>query len=291
MSHAAPVVSPSQPVVVSAYETILHRGPNRLELARWTRTLDHGGNAVQLAVRLVTSPEYTRTHRSNTTYVDGLYRDLAGIMHDEKGEAYWVRALNRHQTNRTGVALAFLAPSPSIRPPIAPPPIGETPPPVMAQGRITAVSAPPGQFDFTVNNSGPIPSVSGSLVFNYGIKTLGPLTITVSGPGLYAVNHLATSNLVRNNTELEWGQYNFQITSGSAGFVPAQSQAQPSNPFLQIPSTNAPRNLLVFSGITLPARDPVTRVATVYQPLAVFQVTGNGPQTITIQEFFGIPRG
>jgi hypothetical protein len=153
------------------------------------------------------------------------------------------------------------------------------------------VIAPPGQFPYKIENAQPVPEDSGSLVYNYGIKTLGPLTITVSGPGTYAVSHLVPANQIHNNSELEWGQYNFQITSGPAAFVPNRSQAQPSNPYLQIPSTNANRNVLTFGGITLPARDPVTKVATVYQPYAVFQVTGNGPQTITIQEYFGIPQG
>jgi hypothetical protein len=284
-----PASADAQAIVVSSYETILHREPRPFELARWARTLDHGGNSVQLAIRLVTSPEYTRSHRGNVAFVDGLYRDLEGRMHDAKGEAYWLRALNSRQINRTGVALAFLAPSPTNRPPWPGPPPKETPPPA-AQGVINSVYGPPGQFPYTINNSGPIPSVSGALVFNYGIKTLGPLTITVSGPGTYAIDHLAPANPVRNNTELEWGQYNFQITSGAATFVPNLSQAGPSNPYLQIPSTNSPKNILAFGGITLPARNPVTKVATVYQPYAVFQVTGTGPQTITIQEYFGLPR-
>lgn len=293
MSHggvASAASSDALAIVVSSYETILHREPNRSELSRWARTLDHGGNPVQLAIRLVTSPEYTRSHRSNVAYVDGLYRDLEGQMHDPKGEAYWVRALDRRQINRTGVALAFLAPSPGNRPPLPGPPPETTPPPT-AQGSITNVYAPPGQFPFTINNVGSVPSVSGALVYNYGIKTLGPLTITVNGPGTYAIDNLAPTTPIRNNTELEWGSYNFQITSGPATFVPNLSQARPSNPYLQIASTNSPRNILTFSGVTLPARDPVTKVATVYQPYVAFQVGGTGPQTITIQQYFGLPRG
>ena len=294
LSHggaASPVSAELRAVVSSSYETILHREPRPREMALWVRRLGHG-NVVQLPVHLLASPEYRRSHRENAAFVNGLYRDLEGRMHDLKGEAYWVRALNRHEINRAGVALAFLAPSPSNRPPAplpCPPPPVEAPPPT-AQGVITNVAAPPGQFPLTINNTGSIPSVSGGLVFNYGIKTLGPLTITVSGPGTYAIDHSAASNPVRNNTELEWGQYTFQITSGSASFALNLSQARPSNPYLQIPSTNAPRNILTFGGITLPARNPVTKVATVYQPYAVFQVTGNGPQTITIQESFGLPR-
>ena len=72
-------------VVDGLYSKYLHRGADAGGRAAWIASLQGGTSQTDVAIAFLTSTEYVSRHTSNSSFIDGLYRDVLGRAPDTAG--------------------------------------------------------------------------------------------------------------------------------------------------------------------------------------------------------------
>ncbi len=69
------------------YTEFLHRLGGSAETAFWANLLLTGNSELDIMSRILSSPEYTASHVSNTAFISGLYGDVLGRGGGPTGQA------------------------------------------------------------------------------------------------------------------------------------------------------------------------------------------------------------
>jgi hypothetical protein len=88
------------------YQSLLNRAADGSS-AYWVNLLLKDGNEAEVFEGIMTSPEYTSEHGSDTDFVNNLYTRLLGRQADSSGLAFWLQALAR-DTARAAAVERFL---------------------------------------------------------------------------------------------------------------------------------------------------------------------------------------
>ncbi len=89
------------------YQTFLHREADPVGRQGWMNALLSGMSEDQVGQGLVMSAEYQTSHRGDSAFVTGLYRDVLGREPDTVGSLVWQGALQSGMA-KAQVALAFM---------------------------------------------------------------------------------------------------------------------------------------------------------------------------------------
>jgi microcompartment protein CcmK/EutM len=93
------------------YEALLNRAVDPGS-AIWVNMLLQNGNEAAVVEGIMSSPEYTTDHTSNTNFVDSLYTQLLGRQPDEGGANNWIAELAAGATRAAVVAQFLNMPEP-----------------------------------------------------------------------------------------------------------------------------------------------------------------------------------
>jgi hypothetical protein len=111
-----PVAHDPLPVFVGTlFRDVLKRQPRSAELDRWVRFIRRGGSRRDLAVALVTSPEYRRKHPNAASFVTSLYRNVLSRRPDRRGVAAWVASPQANAGDWVALAKRFLGTPASLK--------------------------------------------------------------------------------------------------------------------------------------------------------------------------------
>jgi hypothetical protein len=95
--------------VQALYQQYLHRAADPSGLTTWENFLQSGGTVEQVAVNLVTSPEFNQTQAgaTNDTWLDAFYNDALGRAVDASGRSTWDTAFANGATRAQVAASIF----------------------------------------------------------------------------------------------------------------------------------------------------------------------------------------
>lgn len=90
------------------YRLLLQREADPTGRAQWVNALLAGVSEVEIVATFVSSAEYTATHPTAESFVNGLYQDVLGRAADSAGAATWTQIVASGARNRAAVAYYFL---------------------------------------------------------------------------------------------------------------------------------------------------------------------------------------
>jgi hypothetical protein len=91
------------------YQIILGRPADPAGRTFWVNALLSGLGEGQVVIAFLTSPEYTLSHPTNVSYVQGLYQVVLERAPDAPGLSFWTQILTNGARTRADVAFYFLS--------------------------------------------------------------------------------------------------------------------------------------------------------------------------------------
>jgi hypothetical protein len=96
-------------IIVTVYQTYLHRGPDASGLAYWIGRMESGMTDEALEAGFIGSAEYIQNHGGlGLSWLIGVYQDVLGRTPDSSGASYWLSRLQQGEGPEV-VALGFTA--------------------------------------------------------------------------------------------------------------------------------------------------------------------------------------
>jgi hypothetical protein len=83
------------------YQQFLHRAPDAAGRSGWVNAFLSGADEISVAVGFLTSAEYTSSHASNASFVNGVYQDVLGRAPSAAEALAWQQALQSGVTRAT----------------------------------------------------------------------------------------------------------------------------------------------------------------------------------------------
>ncbi|MBX6312721.1 MAG: DUF4214 domain-containing protein [Isosphaeraceae bacterium] len=251
--------------VMFLYRRLLHREPDPEGLNLWVRQLDASRRPAGVALKFLTSSEYTATHPDAASYVAGLYQDVLGRVPDPAGQAHWTAALMRGTVRHAGLAWRFLhALGSFLRAP------GAT-----AFGGISSVSVNKAGWATGMTGSN-VATVAGS--FNPNDFSPAIITITVNAPGTYVLQQ-SNGSYIGNSTGRTWSGFTFAILSTSTAKPTFVSSTDRSGHF---PTPSIPPGSTSFSYTGGMVNSCFDVISCGFQPYTTITAANGG--TIVVQE-------